>query len=276
MADLIQVKPLIDPSTPYPATVGDAVGEMQRKGFTSSSNAFRYIQQSLDIIHRALRKGSELVTDIIGAIQRQLYTYSADTGVADAYVVTLSPKPLLVPGSEVVFKAANANTGASTLVVNGGSPIAITKQGATALASGDIAEGQIVTVTYDGTNWQMAVGGTGSTGPQGNPGTAATVEVGTTTTGEPGTNAAVTNSGTSSAAVLDFVIPKGEKGDAGLAGQDGAPGIPGYSPNTIISGGYVAWIDDHRYRVSAAVYIIGGVQYSSVETEVTLTTPDST
>lgn len=46
-------------------------------------------------------------------------------------------------------------------------------------------------------------------------GTAATVDVGTTTTLDAGQNATVTNSGTTSAAVFDFGIPKGEKGDPG-------------------------------------------------------------
>ena len=58
---------------------------------------------------------------------------------------------------------------------------------------------------------------------QGPPGKAATVTVGTVTTGEPGTDAIVTNSGTESAAVLDFTIPKGENGagvpDGGTVGQ---------------------------------------------------------
>ena len=60
-------------------------------------------------------------------------------------------------------------------------------------------------------------------GPPGEPGAAATVTVGTVTTGEPGTDAIVTNSGTESAAVLDFTIPKGENGagvpDGGTVGQ---------------------------------------------------------
>jgi hypothetical protein len=55
-------------------------------------------------------------------------------------------------------------------------------------------------------------GDTGDTGPAG---TAASITVGTVTTGEPGSSASVTNSGTSSAAVLDFVIPQGEKGADG-------------------------------------------------------------
>ena len=44
-------------------------------------------------------------------------------------------------------------------------------------------------------------------------GSSATITVGTTTTGLPGTNASVSNVGTPSAAILNFVIPKGEKGD---------------------------------------------------------------
>lgn len=40
------------------------------------------------------------------------------------------------------------------------------------------------------------------------------IEIGETTTGEPGTPASVTNSGTNTAPVLDFTIPEGEKGDA--------------------------------------------------------------
>ena len=60
-------------------------------------------------------------------------------------------------------------------------------------------------------------------GPPGEPGASATVAVGTVTTGEPGTDAVVINSGTESAAVLDFTIPRGETGtgvpDGGTAGQ---------------------------------------------------------
>ena len=64
----------------------------------------------------------------------------------------------------------------------------------------------------------------GATGAQGEPGTdgaAATITVGTVTTGEPDTPASVVNSGTQNAAVLDFVIPQGEKGDKGNTGAQG-------------------------------------------------------
>ncbi len=95
-------------------------------------------------------------------VQQEAYTYRADTGVADAYAVVLSPLPIIVAGSEVVFLAANANTGPSTLQVNRETPVALTKNGGTvALAAGDIAAGQIVTAKYDGTVWQVTVGSVG-------------------------------------------------------------------------------------------------------------------
>ena len=66
-----------------------------------------------------------------------------------------------------------------------------------------------------------AVGATGATGATG---MAATVQVGTTTTGAPGTNASVTNAGTESNAMLNFVIPAGATGANGADGATGADG----------------------------------------------------
>jgi hypothetical protein len=58
-------------------------------------------------------------------------------------------------------------------------------------------------------------------------GTPATVSVGTTTTGAPGTAASVTNIGTSSAALLNFTIPQGLPGLPGAPGLQGPPGPSG-------------------------------------------------
>ena len=63
--------------------------------------------------------------------------------------------------------------------------------------------------------------------PPGAPGAAATIAVGTTTTGAAGSSASVTNSGTTSAAVFNFVIPRGDQGIPGNDGADGADGAPG-------------------------------------------------
>ncbi len=69
-----------------------------------------------------------------------------------------------------------------------------------------------------------ATGATGPQGPQGNPGTVATIAAGTTTTGAAGTSASVVNAGTSSAAVFNFTIPKGDTGATGPTGSTGSPG----------------------------------------------------
>jgi hypothetical protein len=58
-------------------------------------------------------------------------------------------------------------------------------------------------------------GDTGAQGLQGIAGTAATITIGSVTTGEPGTNASVTNSGTSTNAILNFTIPRGNPGADG-------------------------------------------------------------
>ncbi|CAM5591997.1 hypothetical protein [Rhodanobacter lindaniclasticus] len=52
-------------------------------------------------------------------------------------------------------------------------------------------------------------------GPAGDDGVSPTITVNSTTTGAAGSSAAVTNSGTSTAVALDFVVPRGDKGDPG-------------------------------------------------------------
>ena len=56
-------------------------------------------------------------------------------------------------------------------------------------------------------------------------GDAATVAVGTVTTGAPGSSASVNNSGTSTAAVLDVTIPAGQTGATGAPGGGAQQGL---------------------------------------------------
>lgn len=58
-------------------------------------------------------------------------------------------------------------------------------------------------------------GAKGEQGLQGIAGTAATIRIGSVYTGEPGTNASVSNSGTSTNAILNFTIPRGNPGSGG-------------------------------------------------------------
>ena len=66
---------------------------------------------------------------------------------------------------------------------------------------------------WDGTTW-INFGTAGSIGPTGN---AATIAVGTVTTGSAGSSATITNVGTSGAAIFNFAIPKGDTGLTGTA-----------------------------------------------------------
>jgi len=76
----------------------------------------------------------------------------------------------------------------------------------------------------------LSVVGGGSAGPQGPAGQAATIQIGSVTSGDA---PAVTNSGTETAAVLDFVLqqgpagPQGPKGDPGTQGPEGPQGPKG-------------------------------------------------
>lgn len=70
-------------------------------------------------------------------------------------------------------------------------------------------------------------GAPGADGAPGKDGKAATIAVGSVTTGEAGSAASVTNAGTESAAVLDFVIPQGAKGQQGEQGPKGEQGLQG-------------------------------------------------
>lgn len=60
-------------------------------------------------------------------------------------------------------------------------------------------------------------------GPPGPPGQAATIQVGTVQTGVPGSSAVISNSGDSTNAIFDFVIPRGDTG-IGTQGPEGPPG----------------------------------------------------
>lgn len=67
----------------------------------------------------------------------------------------------------------------------------------------------------------------GAKGDKGEPGQAASLRIGSVQTGQAGTQAQVTNSGTALEAVFDFVIPQGEKGEKGERGEPGAKGDTG-------------------------------------------------
>ena len=85
-------------------------------------------------------------------------------------------------------------------------------------AASPFANGDAVLLDFTPTGDKGDTGNTGSTGA------AATVAVGTVTTGAAGSSAAVVNGGSSSAASLNFTIPRGDTGATGATGPTGPTG----------------------------------------------------
>ena len=112
--------------------IGDNTGDPGRTAFQKINSNF-----------------GELYNGIGGAI---LLSAVAGTNTVTATSTTYTA---YFTGSTVSFVAAGANTGATTLNINGLGAKAITKQGSTALTQGDIKLGQIVMLTYDGTRFQI-------------------------------------------------------------------------------------------------------------------------
>jgi hypothetical protein len=91
-------------------------------------------------------------------IQRGMVNYAADTGTADAMVVTLSP-PLAeykVGTAPIrVKKSANANTTTTpTINVNGLGAVTILRLDGAALEAGELAASGFFSVAFDGTNFR--------------------------------------------------------------------------------------------------------------------------
>jgi len=58
-------------------------------------------------------------------------------------------------------------------------------------------------------------------------GASSTITLGTVSTGNPGTSASITNTGTPTAALFNFIIPRGDVGPQGLKGDTGSTGATG-------------------------------------------------
>lgn len=113
----------------------------------------------LDMGGNKLKNGktATLVGDfpIVSDIQNSVHTYKTSTGSANAYVLTLAPAPAAyVAGQKFTFKANFLSTGAATLNVNTLGAKDIKLEGFWALAPYAIKTNQVITVIYDGTQFQ--------------------------------------------------------------------------------------------------------------------------
>ncbi|HEY7821905.1 MAG TPA: hypothetical protein VIG24_03675, partial [Acidimicrobiia bacterium] len=187
------------------------------------------------------------VNEIVDGVSRNYNVSIPGTIAAGGTVFLADLVPVAPAGPEYYSLASSLSIGTVTTVSAGGTatanitglaPNQVLDLGIPAGPSGSVTVGTVTSGTAGGTpsitntgtagsavlefvlipgdtGPQGATGPTGETGPQGD---AATIEVGSVTTGTAGARATVTNTGTTGSAVLDFVIPRGDKGDTGDTG----------------------------------------------------------
>jgi hypothetical protein len=101
--------------------------------------------------------GAFRLTDYPTVADVQRSRFETATGVAGTNTITANLTPALTgyeTGMVVQFVAANANTGATTLNLNGLGAKAVQRQGA-ALVGGEFKAGDVVSLFYDGTQFQI-------------------------------------------------------------------------------------------------------------------------
>jgi hypothetical protein len=128
--------------------------------------------------------------------------------------------------TEITNRNVAINAAVNGITVGTGTVGATGPQGLTGATGATGATGpQGLTGATGATGPQGLTGATGAAGPQGltgatgATGAAATVSIGSVTTGNAGTSVSITNSGTSTAAILNFTIPRGNTGAAGTGGS---------------------------------------------------------
>lgn len=90
------------------------------------------------------------------AVLNDGYKYAASTTAANTYTATITPAPTAyTTGMSVSIKFTNHNTGAATINLNSLGAKSIVRQSGAALVGGEIADGMMARLVYDGTNFQL-------------------------------------------------------------------------------------------------------------------------
>jgi hypothetical protein len=136
------------------------------KPISSVPNAFQNATSTIPLSQ--LDSNFTVITNALNDINNYS-NFVADTGTANAIVCNFPAgitTSTIATGCEITFEANNANTGATTLLVQVNSvtilaATAVKNEDGSALSGAEFRAGGIYTVVYDGTNWVLAGGGGG-------------------------------------------------------------------------------------------------------------------
>lgn len=190
-----------------------------------------------------------------------------------------------IAGTGVTLSTTTTHTGSASKALTINSTAANGADGAAATIQvgtvTTLAAGSSATITNSGTtaaavfDFEIPAGAAGNPGTNGTDGTDATITVGTVSTGMAGSNATVINSGTASAAVLNFTIPQGDDGTAATITvgnvTTGAPGSSVTVTNTGSSNSAVFDFTIPQGDDGAATVSIGSVTTGNPGTNATVT-----
>jgi len=145
-----------DPNAPY--INGDP--SIGRAGSIPPAASIEYPQREIVAAINAagLTPSDADLAQLWKAMQRNPWlTHAAvDSGTANAMVVALSiPTPNLYFGMEIRVKPAFNNTGPATINVDGHGAYPVIRASGGALSSGDYVAGEVLTLAFDGSSWQI-------------------------------------------------------------------------------------------------------------------------
>ena len=183
----------------------------------ASASAFAYVKKpsGLEVFSQAEIDGNVVIINPTTQMMAEIgynklqVLITADGNVAASFVVILDVEENITEDSAV--ESQNEYSALESLITQANETIsavtAATNAANSAASSANTAAGQANTAASSANNVAVEVKNKLDGGEF-----AATVSIGNVTTGDPGTNASVTNSGTENDAVFNFTIPRGDPG----------------------------------------------------------------
>jgi hypothetical protein len=150
------------PDPAIPAATAQAAAEVAQAAAEAARDlalTYKNDAETSKLAAETAQAAAELAAQTVASsesIQSGSFWYASSTGTGAAYEVSLTPAPTAIAsGLFVHIKIHAENTGAATLKVNTHTPKSIKKIDGSNLKASDLPINALVTLVYDGTNFQI-------------------------------------------------------------------------------------------------------------------------